>query len=199
MIWLHVSKTSKPNIENKRQAEHFTSTNPFKTAEPDIKMASQYPVYLLRFKLSLSDPDMPSPRYHTALFVATETTNTEKETETGYTHEVTGDITCPQGMQYIKTRAQIPETTESFFSKEFLGHTDAATYLGGSWDRVLRNLPRPPQQKAFNRATMRTEPFRSLEPLVFYNSGEERRPLWKCTEWTLELAVPALRGVEFIR
>lgn len=186
-------------------------------------MTSKYPVYLLRFKLALSDPDMPSPRYHTTLFVATNTTTTtttttttnnntstepepepEPEKETGYIHEVTGDITSPQGMTYKTTPTQNPSATESFFSKEFLGHTDAATYLGGSWDRVLRNLPRPPQQKAFNRVTMRTEPFKSLEPSVFYDSGvegegEDRVKLWKCTEWTLELAVPALRGVGFIR
>lgn len=105
-------------------------------------------------------------------------------------------------MTYAKTRVQDPEITESFFSKELLGYTPAAAYSDGSWEPMLHNLPRPPQQKAFNPATMRTEPFKSLSSLVFYspNEGVEvRRRLWKCTEWTLELAVPALRGVGFIQ
>lgn len=170
-------------------------------------MPSQYSVYLFRFKLALSDPDMPSPRYHTLLFVATEpepgSEPGTRRTGKGYTHEVTGDITSPQGMTYTQTHVQEDlSTTESFLSKELLGYTDAAAYLAGSWDRVLRNLPRPPQQKAFNRVTMRTEPFKSLEPLVFYRPDEGRevrRPLWKCTEWTLELAVLALRGSGLIQ
>jgi hypothetical protein len=62
------------------------------------------------------------------------------------------------------------------------------------WDRVLRSVPAPPQQKAFNIKKMKTEPFKTQSPLTFYEPGEPRRPLVKCTEWTLERALPALRA-----
>jgi hypothetical protein len=41
---------------------------------------------------------------------------------------------------------------------------------------------------------MRTEPFKALNPLTFYEQGEARRPLIKCTEWTNDRAIPALRA-----
>lgn len=60
------------------------------------------------------------------------------------------------------------------------------------WEQVLLATPTPPKQKAFNIATMTTEPFKTLNPLTFYNPGEPRRPLMKCTEWTEQYAIPAL-------
>lgn len=64
---------------------------------------------------------------------------------------------------------------------------------------MLDGLPAPPPQKAFHRNALRTESFKCLEPLRFCEAGELRRPLWKCTEWTLEVAVPALRREGLIR
>lgn len=59
-------------------------------------MAQQYRVYTVRFSLSMPDPDMPTPRYHTAIFVET------GEDGSGYLHHVTGDITSMGGMRYEK-------------------------------------------------------------------------------------------------
>lgn len=129
---------------------------------------------------------MPWPRYHTTLFVPI-----EKDGK-GHLHHVTGDITSSNGMEYDKKFRDAPEESQTFFSKELLGYTDVQGYPG-SWDRVLKRLPTPPQQKAFNMKTMKNEPFKTRSPLTFYEPGEPRKPLWKCTEWTLEYAIPALK------
>ena len=161
-------------------------------------MLDQHPVYLIRFTQTLTDPDMPTPRYHTTLYVSPVH---QTSPQPGYLHEVTGDITSPKGMHYQKRpTASHPRTAapDTFFSEEWLGYTDVRGYPE-SWDRVLQALPAPPQQKAFNRESMRTEPVKSLVPLRFYESGEARGELWKCTEWTFQLAVPALRREGLIR
>ncbi|ODM19401.1 hypothetical protein SI65_04385 [Aspergillus cristatus] len=153
-------------------------------------MPQQHRVFLARFKLAIQDPDVPSPRWHTTLFVETE------EDGAGYIHEVNGDIISPQGMKYLPTFQSAPETSEPFFSKELLGFT-ASPHLE-PWRALLESVPAPHQQKAFNIATMRTEPFKTLVPLTFYAAGKERRPLIKCTEWTLDRAIPALKEAGLI-
>jgi len=148
-------------------------------------MSQQQRVFLIRSNLAIQDPDVPSPRRHTTLFVETENNGA------GYVHEVNGDITSPQGMKYLPSFQSAPETSETFFSKEFLGFT-AFPHLE-PWRALLESVPAPHQQKAFNLATMRTEPFKTLVPLTFYELGEERKLLIKCTEWTLDQAIPALK------
>ncbi|GKZ59163.1 hypothetical protein AnigIFM49718_005024 [Aspergillus niger] len=148
---------------------------------------THYPVYIIRIHLEMPDPDLPSPRYHTAIFV-----ETDPVTGSGTIHEVTGDITSPEGMYYESKLAPRPESVDNFFSRTLLGMTEAAHYPN-SWDKVLRDIPAPPQQKAFNVKRMKTEPFKRLSPLEFYEAGEERRPLVKYTEWVVDKAIPALR------
>ncbi|KAJ0413107.1 hypothetical protein BJY00DRAFT_322506 [Aspergillus carlsbadensis] len=143
-------------------------------------------VFLARYTLAIQDPDTPGPRYHTGIFVATSSDGS------GILHQVTGDVTSPGGMVYTPTAEPAPQDSEAFHSVEKLGVTPADRYPG-DWEDVLRGIPPPPQQKAFNVRTMRTEPFKSREPLIFYEGGDERRALVKCTEWTLERAVPSLR------
>lgn len=154
-------------------------------------MAQQYRVYSLKSTLSMLDPDLPQPRYHTAIFVETEANGS------GYVHHVTGDITSFGGMSYEEQFSDLPEHSDTFHSKDLLGITDASTYPS-LWDDLLQQFPPPPRQKAFNLKTMRTEPFKTENPLIFYEPGESRRPLVKCTEWTLERAVPALRSAGLI-
>lgn len=114
---------------------------------------------------------MPSPRYHNTIFVETSLVDLSSRM-----HHVTGDITASQGMMYASRSSDRPENSRTFFDKEFLGYTLASTYPA-SFDNVLQNVTPPPQQKAFNVASMRTEPFKSLNPLTFYAPGETRRPL----------------------
>ncbi|KAL3451396.1 hypothetical protein BJX65DRAFT_267858 [Aspergillus insuetus] len=146
-----------------------------------------YPVFIARYTLAIQDPDTPGPRYHTGIFVATSSDGS------GVLHQVTGDVTSPDGMVYTPTSEPAPQESEVFYSIEELGVTPAERYPG-DWEEALRGIPPPPQQKAFNLQTMRTEPFKTRDPLVFYEPSEERRPLVKCTEWTLERALPALKA-----
>ena len=150
----------------------------------------QLNVYKVRFKLAMQDPDMPAniTRYHTVLFVET------ADDGSGYVHQVTGDVTA--GMQYQKRPSPRPQDDESYFNCELLGTVPVSRYPT-DFDEVCAAQPAPPKQKAFNVSTMRTEPFR-LDG-SFYGSGESRRPLIKCTEWTEQQAIPALRQEELIR
>ncbi|KAL3455065.1 hypothetical protein BJX64DRAFT_273049 [Aspergillus heterothallicus] len=154
-------------------------------------MAEYHEVHLARYTLAIQDPDTPEPRYHTGIFVKTFNDGS------GVLHQVTGDVTSPGGMIYTPTNEPAPEKSECFHSVEMLGFTPAARYPH-DWEKVLAGIPPPPQQKAFNVKTMRTEPFKTRDPLVFYEPGEERRRLVKCTEWTLERAIPALREAGLI-
>jgi hypothetical protein len=154
--------------------------------------ASYYPVYKLRFFLAMADPDMPEPRYHTTIFV-----ETDQADQSGFLHHVTGDITSTHGMRYERKPRSRPEESRTFYNKELLGYTPANDYPT-SFDNILSNVPAPPRQKAFNIATMRTEPFKTPNPLTFYKQGEARQPLVKCTEWTNDRAIPALQSTGLI-
>ncbi|KAJ5774755.1 hypothetical protein N7457_009651 [Penicillium paradoxum] len=151
-----------------------------------------YPVYKVKLKLAIQDPDMPSPRYHTILFVQTN----EPDPRSGIKHHVTGDIVA--GMHYEAAAYNDPEADENFVSKELIGHTRALNYPK-NWNDILKSIPAPPKQKAFNKVTMRTEPIKSWDPLVFYEPGEPRQPLIKCTEWIEDQAIPILINAGLIQ
>ncbi|CAJ0542989.1 Ff.00g003540.m01.CDS01 [Fusarium sp. VM40] len=98
-------------------------------------------------------------------------------------------------MSYESKKAQDPEESRTFYSKELLGYT----YSEGqpaAWDSVLSVLPTPPQQKVGNPNNRgEVEPFKEKVgefQYIFYSPGEEQRPLWKCTEWIEWYAIPAL-------
>ncbi|KAJ5934437.1 hypothetical protein N7466_003984 [Penicillium verhagenii] len=152
-------------------------------------MSGYYEVYLARYNLAMQDPDMPGPgpRFHTAIFVQT------AADKSGIQYHVTGDVTSAGGMIYTPQPRQSADYSGSLNSLDKLGVTPVSKHPA-DWDRVLRRIPTPPQQKAFNIKTMKTEPFKTQAPLTFYEPGEPRRPLVKCTEWILDRAIPALRA-----
>lgn len=150
-------------------------------------------VWKLRFDLELRDPDTVGTRYHTTIFIETNPTD-----GSGFIHHVIGDVTRQQGMEYAVKSSCRPEEALGFDSKDFLGYAAADTYPA-RWETCLRSVPPPPRQKAFNMATMRTEPVKTWDPLTFYAEGEDRRPLFKCTEWTEQRAIPALCDATLIR
>ncbi|KAJ9241027.1 hypothetical protein DTO271D3_1120 [Paecilomyces variotii] len=151
-----------------------------------------YKVYKLKLNLAMQDPDMPPPRYHTIIFVETNA----QGSGSGIKHHVTGDIVS--GMHYESKLYPNPDISESLYSKELIGYTVASTYPH-AWDEILKNVPPPPKQKAFNSKTMRTEPVKSWNPLTFYEPGEPRQLLMKCTEWTEQKAIPALKNHNLIQ
>ncbi|KAF4976836.1 hypothetical protein FZEAL_6550 [Fusarium zealandicum] len=100
--------------------------------------SSDLPRFKLKFELSLNDPDMPSPRYQTFIFVETNA----QGTGTGAKHHVTGDVV--KGMYYESKPYHDPERSISLFSKELTGYTSTSTYPA-EWDAVLKNVPAPPK------------------------------------------------------
>lgn len=136
----------------------------------------------------MSDPDVAGPRYHTVVFVETQANGS------GFVHHVIGDLV--KGMEYQRRRGDRPEESETFYRKDFLG-TIAIEGYPQSVDGLCKELPTPPPQKAFNSRTMRTEPIKPNG--AFYELDEPRAKLFKCTEWTEEHAIPALRQANVLR
>ncbi|KAK4495329.1 hypothetical protein PRZ48_013660 [Zasmidium cellare] len=115
---------------------------------PAPSQPTVYKAYKVRYQMAFPDPHMPSPSYHTALFIET------NPDLSGHVHHVTGDIVT--GMQYQSTSRERPENDEMFFNKELLGFVASETFPAAV-DDVCERLPPPPKQKGFNDKTMRTE------------------------------------------
>jgi hypothetical protein len=141
-------------------------------------MSDYRQVFLVKFALPMQDPDLPSPRYHTTLFVETEPNGN------GTIHQVTGDIASSASMHYAPTPSEPPERMPEFHTSQILGVTPVSKHPG-EWQRALESILASPQQKAFN--------IKTKTPLMFYEPGEPRRRLVKCTEWTMERAIPELK------
>ncbi|KAF5710567.1 hypothetical protein FGLOB1_5398 [Fusarium globosum] len=132
--------------------------------------SDNYPVYKVKSHMALPDPHMPPGRFHHAIFVET------RKDGSGTLYHVTGDVTSANGMSYESRESPDPAQLEGY--------------------HFLASLPTPPQQKASNpRKQGRVEPFKEKigdYEYVFYADGEERKPLWECTEWVEWYAIPAL-------
>ncbi|KAF3911515.1 hypothetical protein ABW20_dc0108166 [Dactylellina cionopaga] len=140
-----------------------------------------YNVYRIEYTIAVPDPDMPSPRYHNVIFVETEANGS------GRIHNVIGDVVT--GMTYATRLEENPMTSETFFAKHYLGTVRISDYPV-TVNETLWAIPPPGKQKSFNPTTMRTEQHKA--PGVFYAPGEPRPPMVKCTEWTINQAIPAL-------
>ncbi|KAK5997742.1 hypothetical protein PT974_00099 [Cladobotryum mycophilum] len=128
-----------------------------------------FKVWIIKYHLAMQDLELPGLRYHIAIFV-----EADSELGSGFLHQVLGDITTI-----------------------FMGYTGAALYPS-KWEEILRAIPPPPQQKTFNTRIYRTEFFKTQDPLTFYEPGEPRGQIMKCTEWTDQKAIPALREAGLI-
>ncbi|KAH8173154.1 hypothetical protein LIA77_07409 [Sarocladium implicatum] len=149
-------------------------------------------VYLIKTQVGLRDPDIPGPRFHHIIFVETNPHN-----RSGIVFNVVGDITSNAGMTYESRHDNDPQQSEMFHSKDLLGYTVADGFRD-SWDALLGSLPTPPKQKEYNLTTNKTELVKEWEPLTFYAPGEAQHIPWKCTEWTNDHAIPALRRAGLI-
>lgn len=146
-------------------------------------MSSIHDVYLVEYKLGMIDPDRPEEKFHLAIYVDTEMG------KSGFLHHVTGNITSTKGMTYTPKSSMYPSGAPSFSSMRKIGVTKSPH----AWENALKQVQTPPQQKAFNGKTMKTEPFKTRRPLTFYEPNEARKPLIKCSEWVIERALPFLR------
>lgn len=160
-------------------------------------------VYKVQYRLAVQDPDMPQPRYHTVvsarlsiqasglincqIFVET------KDDKSGIIHHVVGDLVT--GMTYQKKSGLQPENSQTFHAKQLLGKVKASK--AGQIDQICAQVPPPGKQKKFNPKTMKTEPVKANGD--FYKAGESRPRLIKCTEWTVERAIPALQAARIFQ
>ncbi len=87
-----------------------------------------------------------------------------------------------------------PELSQAFYSKQLLGKVKASRY--SAIGTICAQQPAPHKQKKFNPKTMKTEPIKPNGD--FYQPGEPRARLIKCTEWTVERAIPALQAARIL-
>lgn len=147
-----------------------------------------YNVFKVRFKLFMQDPDSQETRYHTVIFVET------KADGSGIIHHVEGELV--KGMEYVAKSGQRPEVSQSFHNRELLGKILKSDYPD-AMNRVCEAQPPPGPQKDYNPKTNRTEPIKPDGS--FYKPGETRAPLIKCTEWTEQRAIPALKAAGILK
>lgn len=153
----------------------------------------------------MQDPDMPQPRYHivvskysfTYIYEVLRLTEWQIFVETnddksGITHQVVGDLVI--GMTCQKKSSLQPENSQTFYAKQLLGRVNAskADRIG----QICVQVPAPGKQKRFNLKTMKTGPIKANGD--FYKTGESRARLIKCTERTVERAIPALQAARVL-
>ncbi|KAI9758954.1 MAG: hypothetical protein M4579_002694 [Chaenotheca gracillima] len=145
--------------------------------------ASKYNVYKVQYRLGTQDPFMQGTRYHTVVFVETDADGG------GYVHHVIGDVVSAHGMTYERRPEPVPEQSDTFHGKVYLGSISASKYPD-VMEQVLRAIPTPPRQRVFNPSTMAYEQCRPDGSL--YGPHEVRPKYSKCTEWTEQRAIPVL-------
>ncbi|PVH90570.1 hypothetical protein DM02DRAFT_475401, partial [Periconia macrospinosa] len=142
-----------------------------------------YNVYRVEYKLGLQDPLMgPGPRAHNAIFVETD------QDGGGQILQVTGAITEPNGMYFQEKKGKRPEESETYLRKHYLGQIQAAKYPNVI--QLMQSVPAPPLQRDFDSKTLSWVPCKPDRSR--YKPGETIPPYMKCTEWTLQRAIPAL-------
>jgi hypothetical protein len=137
-------------------------------------------VWRVQYKLGLQDSEFTETRYHNVIFVETNPDGS------GYIHHVTGDVVNENGMSYQRKEGKRPDQSDSYYAQQYLGWVCASTYP----DSCLQSLSTPPRQRRFSTNTMRYE--RCRPDGSWYDINEEPPPLSKCTEWTENIAIPAL-------
>ena len=98
-------------------------------------------------------------------------------------------------MTYERRKGDWPELSESFYAKQLLGKVRREDLQ--RVHEICQQQPAPGRQKAFNPKTMRTEPIKADGE--FYEDGEPRETLRKCTELTLEQAIPARKDAGILQ
>ncbi|OAX84908.1 hypothetical protein ACJ72_00730 [Emergomyces africanus] len=154
--------------------------------------------YLLVFKPEYDtvafDPLDPVKRYHEGLFV-----ETDPVSQDGTLFHVTGDIIAAGGMMYEERTDSIPGASKYLFRNPQIGRVLKTDFHSGRIITILRDLPTPSKQQGIN--CWEPNPNTGHHDITwtkqngdFYKSGEEQRPIFKCNEWTHQLAIPALRN-----
>lgn len=96
--------------------------------------AQGYNVYKVQYRLGMQDPLIPGVRYHTVIFVQTESN------WGGYIHHVIGDISSRGGMTYESKSGRSPDASETFHAKHYLGQIRSTDYPTAV-ETILRAIP----------------------------------------------------------
>lgn len=149
-----------------------------------------FKVYRLQENTALQDPAFAEKRYHTSIFV-----ETNVETGDGFKHHVTGDIVSVHGMIYEVKNMPRPKDSETFHQMDYVGWVEESDYPD-AMEKILRSIPTPPRQRRFSPDTMAYEQCKTNGE--WYQPGETRPAYFKCTEWALQRAIPALMEGEIL-
>jgi hypothetical protein len=148
-----------------------------------------YNVFRIETKLGLQDPLMgPEERAHNAIFIET------SQNGEGKILQVDGAITEPNGMRFEEQKGERPEDSESHLRKHYLGQIQIAEY--SKVVQLMRSLPTPPLQRDFDYKMMSWVPCKPDRSR--YEPCKSVPPYMKCTEWTLQRAIPALEQSGFL-
>ena len=146
------------------------------------------------------DPLDSAKRYHEGIFV-----EINPQSHEGTQFHVTGKIIAASGMRYEEKENFIPGVSDG-------AHLHKVTQVGwiskadfhGRVSSILRALPTPPKQQGLifcekDPVTGRYEIIWTKEDGERYGPDEQRRPVFKCNEWTHQYAIPALRNAGVLR
>lgn len=141
-----------------------------------------------------NDPLDPVKRYHDGVFVELDSANGK-----GTFFHVTGDIIANGGMRYEEKRGYQPGASGRLYRNTHIGWVLKRQHDSGSIGAVLRALPKPTKQQGINfwekdPRTGRHEIIWTKENGDRYGPNEQRRPVFKCNEWTAGYAIPTLRS-----
>lgn len=107
-------------------------------------------------------------------------------------------------MRYEEKDQWAPGQSARLNAMVALGFICKADYDAGRVTQVLKALPTPPKQQGIN--FWQKNPRTGRHDLMWckengdpYKPGEQHRRIFKCNEWTEELAIPALRGAGILR
>jgi hypothetical protein len=76
--------------------------------------------FKVRYSVTIADPNIPGLRYHTMIFVITNSNNSK------FIHYVTGDLMT--GIRYERKIDKTSEESDTFHNKKFLGKIRATNY-----------------------------------------------------------------------
>lgn len=158
-----------------------------------------YRVFRPELDMVAPDPLDPVKRYHEGIFVQMDPLN-----NTGTLFHVTGDIMAATGMIYQERGGYVPGVSALLYRNTEIGWVSKDDYHSGKFSTILRALPRPTKQQGINfweidPITRKHEIIWTKEDGERYEPGEQRRPIFKCNEWTNLHAIPALRAAGVLR
>lgn len=145
------------------------------------------------------DPLDPEKRYHEGVFVEVDT-----EDGKGTLFHVTGDVISANGMRYEEKADFAPGESARLHKSTRLGWVLKDDYHSGRIGAILQALPRPTKQQGIN--FWEPNPITGEHDIIWtkqngerYGPGEQRRPTFKCNEWTHQHAIPALLNAGILR